>query len=121
MGGLAVGEIADHYIDKMLGFASKYNEISGARGRGYRKTPPERMVWTTAKGDVLLIDGMGNTHILNCLHLIEREHGYIGPLILNEAPTYRYMVDTLIKRKALTGEYLFLTISERLNTRIQGG
>jgi len=78
------------------------------------------MTWVTGDGRVLWIDEMESGHILNCLHLIESKHGHMGPLTLNQAPTYKCMVDILIGRGVLTGRYYQLTIPDRLRIRMEG-
>ncbi|MFI2856874.1 hypothetical protein ACH6EH_07010 [Paenibacillus sp. JSM ZJ436] len=76
------------------------------------------LTWTTLDGKTLRFVDMEDTHLLNCIHLSERRERYRGEEFLNNAPTYRGMVQELIKRKKLKYSYFDLTIDERLRVRI---
>jgi len=102
-----MGEIANYYIDKMLD------------DRHYPRYPTKkRVTWTTSSGEVLEPHEMDNDHLMNVAHLCERREGHKGIEFLNNAPTYKAIVQELIEREKLAAGYFDLTIGDRLRVRI---
>lgn len=105
-----MGEIAEHYIDKMLDSHSypKLNQLQQKKNA----------TWTTKTGMVYEPHNMDDSHLMNCIHLCERREGSKGIQFLNNAPTYIAMVDELISRGCLTQEYYLKTLEERKKVKL---
>jgi hypothetical protein len=105
-----MGEIADHYIDRMLD-GSKYPKFNQFNQK-------KKATWTTSTGVVYEPHNMEDSHLLNCIHLCERREGNKGIKYLNNAPTYIAMVDELISRGCLNQDYYLKTLEERKKVKI---
>lgn len=103
-----MGDQADYYIDLM-----ERGIISTGKAP---KIQPKVYTWTTADGNVLEIKTMESSHILNCIHSLERREAG-GIEYLDKKPTYRYMVNQLIYRGYISDNYCDLTLEERVKVR----
>ncbi|MFD0587702.1 hypothetical protein ACFQZE_06780 [Paenibacillus sp. GCM10027627] len=103
-----MGEIADYYVNKMLD------------DRHYPKYPTtKKIVWTTDDGKEYEPKDMEISYIMNVIHLCERREGLKGIKFLNNAPTYKALVNELIDRGKLDNTYFDMHLDDRLKVKIK--